>query len=248
MKKSKTNYTYCLICRIIIPALLIICISQYIYAAGKDKNQKAWLASLEAQAEVIWGPDNTWLPGPTLLVQYERGLGERSMVDFARGKACVQIILKADDDPCREAVLAHLKQGVGNLILRKPEDPVEMIKSMDSKARLTEVNDSGTIEVPPEKEIRNYIVQRGDSLWKISHRFGMKTGDLARLNKLNKKETLHPGQPIKVFVYAAHDLTLDSEPENRADNPLLLDQIRMADGRPVPRSMVHDFAADLLKN
>ena len=248
MKKSKTNYTYCLICRIIIPALLIICISQYIYAAGKENNRKAGLARLEAQAEVIWGSDNTWLPEPTLLVQYERGLGERSMVDFARGKACVQIILRADDDPCREAVLAHLKQGVGNLILRKPEDPVEMIKSLDGKARLTEVNDSGKIEVPPEKEIRTYIVQRGDSMWKISNRFGMKTGDLARLNKLNKKETLHLGQPIKVFVYAAHDLTLDTEPESRSDDPLLLDQIRMADGRPVHRSTVRDFAEDLLKN
>ncbi len=69
-----------------------------------------------------------------------------------------------------------------------------------------------------------------------------------RLNKLNKKETLHPGQPIKVLVYASHDLTLDSGPDNRADGPLLLDQIRMARRPPGSAlSMVRDFAEDYLK-
>jgi len=90
---------------------------------------------------------------------------------------------------------------------------------------------------------------RGDSLWKIARRFGMKMEALAKLNGLDTDEILHAGRPLKVMVFSSHDLTVDSSPPDPAENPpLLLDQIRMVDGRPVPRWLVRDFAAEVLEN
>ena len=249
MSNSKTTLSYLRIacCVFILPAIVIICIPQT-FAAGNEKPSVDWLARLEFQAGIIWGADNIWLPEPDLVVQYEPDLGERSMVDLKRGKACVQILLKANDDPGREAVLAHLKQGVGNLILREPEDPVGMLKNRDKKNLSPVVAESGPMEMPPGKGIRIYLIEKGDSLWKISRRFGMKIDNLCRLNNLSKKDALQVGRLIKVLVYDSHDLTLDSGPDNRSDGPLLLDQIRMVDGRPVSPSMVRDFAEELLEN
>lgn len=90
---------------------------------------------------------------------------------------------------------------------------------------------------------------RGDSLWKIARRFGMKMEALAKLNGLDTDEILHAGRPLKVMVFSSRDLTVDSSPPDPAENPpLLLDQIRMVDGRPVPRWLVRDFAAEVLEN
>lgn len=247
--KEKNYFPYPMLSRTINITLLILimCFSYFIYA--RDINLPAEIPEnqLEYQAGVIWGPDNVWLPNSTLWVQYEQDFGERSMVDFEAGKACVQIMLKADDSPDRKEVLDHLRQGVGNLILRKPSDPLEMIKNRSPEIEHAVVTASGTIKVPADKEIRIYMVKKGDSLWKISRRFGMKTDDLVRLNNLNKNETMHAGQPIKVFVYTSHDLTLDSKPSDRARDPILLDQIRMVDGRPVDPDMVREFAVQLIE-
>lgn len=249
MSSSKaTSSFFGVACRLflILTFLIIAGVPHKIHPAGIDEPSADWLGRLEFQAGIIWGADNVWLPVPDKLVQYEPDLGERSMVDFKKGKACVEILLEANENPWREAVLAHMKQGVGNLILRKPEDPVEMIKKQDKNTRSPIVIKYGSVELPPGREIRIYTVEKGDSLWLISRRFGMKTDDLCRLNHLSKKETLQVGRPIKVFVYVSHDLTLDSEAGSIPDNPLLLDQIRMVDGRPVNPAMVRDFAGELI--
>ena len=231
----------------IVAAILILFALQNTNAEELSANAGDGNFGLEYQAGIIWGSDNVWLPGSSLWVQYEQDLGERSMVDFERGRACVQILIRAEDNPGRKQVLDHLQQGIGNLILRKPADPVEMIKKRSAGIEQTIVTASGAIKVPDEKEIRIYLVKQGDSLWKISRKFGMKTGDLARLNNLDKTETLYNGQPMKVFVFTSHDLTPDSKPSDRARDPILLDQIRMVDGCPVHPSMVRDFAIQIIE-
>ncbi len=43
-----------------------------------------------------------------------------------------------------------------------------------------------------------HVVRPGDSLWSISRRYGMSVNELARVNKLSVKSTLHPGQKLSV--------------------------------------------------
>ena len=178
-------------------------------------------------------------------VQYEPDLGERRSVNFEKGTARVQILLRAGDDPGREAVRAHLRQGIGNLILRKPEDPLEEPALSDRKA-VTAARRGDVLPPASGREIGIYRVRPGDSLWQIARRFGMQTPVLAALNGLNLDDVLPAGRPLKVMVYTSHDLSLDANPAKRSRDPFLLDQIRMADGRSVTPDRVPDFGSEVL--
>ncbi|MGB3221835.1 MAG: murein transglycosylase domain-containing protein [Desulforhopalus sp.] len=208
-----------------------------------DRPSEDALAKLESRAADIWGVDNVWLPTPKVWVQYESDLGERSAVDFENGVAHVQILLKATDDPQHEMVLAHLRQGVGNLIKSEANDPIEMIQAQAPPAQ-----DSNSTEPRAGKEIRVYLVQPGDSLWTIAGRFQMKSTVLAELNGLAADEILSVGRPLKVMVFSSHDLTLETTPRAPATDPMLQDQIRMVDGSPVPAWMIENFAEEVVGN
>ena len=47
-------------------------------------------------------------------------------------------------------------------------------------------------------ERRTHRVRSGESLWSISRRHGMSVGELARMNGISAKATLHPGQRLAV--------------------------------------------------
>jgi len=200
------------------------------------------LAELATQVATIWGQNNVWIPTPTVWVQYEPDLGERSVVDFEKGTARVQILLGAKDDPHHDMVINHLCQGVGNLIQAEAQDRLAMTNNQGL------VNTQGTTAQthPARQEVRVYIVRRGDSLWKIAERFGMKTTTLAKMNGLASDSILQIGRPLKVMVYASHDLTIDSNLRPAAQDPFLLDQIRMTDGRPVPQFLIKEFAREVV--
>ncbi len=206
------------------------------------------LARLASRAAELWGPDNAWIPTPTVLVQYETDLGERSAVDFENGVVQVQILLRADDDPTRELVLAHLRQGLGNLIQGDARDPVEMLRAQEEESQpaARKKRDETPKAIPPGKEVRVHLVRQGDSLQKIARRFHMTTAELVQLNDLDPDEILHPGRPLKVQVFVSHDLIMDSDPRPPGRDPLLLDQIRRVDGRPVSPSLVRQFAAEVV--
>lgn len=155
--------------------------------------------SLEAQelfthrVAEIWGTGNVWQPSSTVWVQYETDLGERSAVDFENGTVTVQLLINANQDPRGDDVLAHLRQGVRNLIIGDAEDPVEMIVLEEQKKR--KANESNKYKKP----------------------------------------------------YESHDLTLGYSRVASSDNPLLLDQIRKADGTRVSLDEVEEFAADVVR-
>jgi hypothetical protein len=74
----------------------------------------------------------------------------------------------------------------------------------------------------------------------------MSLAELAKLNDIPVDASVSVGQPLKVKVMVFHDLTLDTSPRSPGQDSLILDQIRMVDGSPVPRSMVRDFAAEVV--
>jgi membrane-bound lytic murein transglycosylase C len=212
------------------------------YNQSSSAHPEDILTEFESRVANIWGSNSVWLPSPKVWVQYETDLGERSAVDFDNGEAQVQIILKASEDPHREMVLAHLRQGVSNLILGDAKDPLEMLKNQEA-----EVKTSISADIPPDgKEVRVYLVKQGDSLWKIARQFQMTVKTLTKINGLNSAATLSVVYPLKVFVFSSHNLTLDSTPLPMGEDSLLLDQIRMADGRPVPSWLVKEFAAEVV--
>lgn len=51
-----------------------------------------------------------------------------------------------------------------------------------------------------KQQLVKYKVRRGDNLWKIARRFGVKVSSLMKWNSLNSKSILRPGDNIKVYV------------------------------------------------
>lgn len=50
-----------------------------------------------------------------------------------------------------------------------------------------------------EGNARLHIVQRGESLWKIAKRYGVRVADLALWNRLGRRATIYPGQKLQVY-------------------------------------------------
>jgi len=49
-------------------------------------------------------------------------------------------------------------------------------------------------------QLVKYKVRRGDNLWTIARKFGVKVSDLRRWNSLNSRGTIYAGQRLKVYV------------------------------------------------
>ena len=96
------------------------------------------------------------------------------------------------------------------------------------------------------EEFRVYLVQQGDSLWKIARRFDMNHRALATVNGLAISASLQIGRPLKVKAATSRELRLDLTSGPFARHPSLLEHIRMIDGRPVPRWLVTDYVAGVI--
>ncbi|WP_337261586.1 MULTISPECIES: LysM peptidoglycan-binding domain-containing M23 family metallopeptidase [unclassified Serratia (in: enterobacteria)] len=59
--------------------------------------------------------------------------------------------------------------------------------------------------------MEQYTVQAGDSLWKISRRFGIDINDLTRVNGLNTKAKQHIIHPEQVLVIPSKEKTYDTQ-------------------------------------
>jgi len=94
-------------------------------------------------------------------------------------------------------------------------DPSSLLKANGLKASATLkvgqklfVPDAGSVETRMAKEqadavrkdLVNYKVQPGDSLWGIAKRFGVTPVDLQTWNKLAKNSHLRPGDQLKVYA------------------------------------------------
>lgn len=68
----------------------------------------------------------------------------------------------------------------------------------DNNARSTAKSFASAENV--KQQLVNYRVRRGDNLWKIARRFGVKVSSLMKWNRLNSKSILRPGDKLKVYV------------------------------------------------
>lgn len=79
----------------------------------------------------------------------------------------------------------------------KPIEPKPIVSKQHLKKPIEKVSVS---KLPPPQQKRKdrlYIVQEGDSLWKISRRFNVNIDTLRSYNKL-KSDALKPGTPLKI--------------------------------------------------
>jgi LysM repeat protein len=169
-------------------------------------------------------------------------------VDFQNGVVRLQLLIRTADDPYSDEVKAHLVQGVRNLVLAEPKDPVEMIGAQTSLGATKGKENPSDTNHKPYKRSGIYTVQKGDSLWKIGEKFNVSSKVITRMNKLPKDATLQIGQKLRVPELSPHPLALDKDPKPAALDPLLLGQIRMSDGRMVSREIVLDYARELVQS
>ena len=126
----------------------------------------------------------------------------------------------------------------------KSKTPPDSMATQPQEAPPNRDNIAATLSL--REEFRVYLVQQGDSLWKIARRFDMNHRALATANGLAISASLQIGRPLKVKAATSRELRLDLTSGPLARHPSLLEHIRMIDGRPVPRWLVTDYVADIL--
>ena len=66
------------------------------------------------------------------------------------------------------------------------------------KLRITDSTNQTLNTYVPNNNANKYIVKRGDSLWRISRRYGVSVAYLVRINKIKNPNLIFPGQVINV--------------------------------------------------
>lgn len=80
----------------------------------------------------------------------------------------------------------------------KPETQVQENSATQNQPAANNTNAQKTVSGNGAKVIY-HVVQKGDSLWSIASKYsGVSIEDIRRLNNLNNKSTIHPGQKLKI--------------------------------------------------
>ncbi len=117
-----------------------------------------------------------------------------------------------------------------NLYIVQPGDSLWKIArrfgtTVEELARFNGLEDPGhlvpgqAVRLPRtgETEIPIYIVQPGDSLWKIARRLGTTVEELTKLNQLTDPEDLRPGQVLRMTGEDQRDCFVLGENETLGD-------------------------------
>ena len=68
---------------------------------------------------------------------------------------------------------------------------------MDHDGALTHGDDTG-----PQTREMVYTVRKGDNIWTISRRYGVKVSKIFQWNNLNANSRIHPGDKLRLIVNA----------------------------------------------
>jgi murein DD-endopeptidase MepM/ murein hydrolase activator NlpD len=85
--------------------------------------------------------------------------------------------------------------------LGEPLNPMDVFEITDTTFKVHKKNFDLTAAnfafVKEVRKIKHHRVRSGDSLWRISKRYGISINRLCRINKINRKKTLRIGQKIR---------------------------------------------------
>jgi hypothetical protein len=129
--------------------------------------------------------DIVWKNAAAKLFQYageavpEKNLHHHAMTRFMPGEGLIQLPL---EKPTTQKMVPK---------------PVQAKPVSQKKSSAKVVVAPKTTSKPVPKKDRLYIVQEGDTLWKISRRFNVGMDDLRNHNKL-QKDALQPGTPLRI--------------------------------------------------
>lgn len=82
---------------------------------------------------------------------------------------------------------------------------VPIPKLQDSKSTLIAKKTFDGKDPNPKPEEIIYIIKRGDTLWSIANEMGVNIGVISRLNNLDSKKKLIPGDKLKIRMISAND-------------------------------------------
>ena len=199
------------------------------------------LEDSEAYRTMIWGHNSVWNPGFSLMDQYGSELLKPHAVGLAKPLASSRVRpFFNNDSRCDILLTRHCKE-TSLLWIEDAHPPPGMIKREESEPH----GNTWLATLSVREEVQVYLVRQGDSLWNIAKQFGMKRRSLAKMNDLRPGEILQVNRPLKVNVSSSREFTLNLTSRSIDRDPSLLKHIRLTDGRPVPRWMVKNFAAEV---
>jgi soluble lytic murein transglycosylase-like protein len=204
---------------------------------------EAFAAFIETAGNT-WGKGNVWVPEQKMWVQYREDFEERSSVNFGDGRARIQVVVP--DNAGTELIAEAIANAVETLVLSGSLDPIEMMRR-----RLFGRRSSAAPQAKPTPPPRTFVytVEKGDSIWKVSRKFGISRDALARANDIDPNGWLKIGQRLTIPGKAGN-ASPAKVPAARRDprlaakgtQPLLTRQVRLADGTPVTPDNASDFA------
>lgn len=152
----------------------------------------------------VWKQASQWLYTQAGEPMPKQWTHHAALMRFVPEKASIELVSKPPAAP-RAIVpplpLAHSKSARATPI--KPEDsskPMPMIAQAPQKQEPTVVNKTEAAKkVEPAATAKTlvYVVQEGDSLWKIAQRFGVKVDEIKKLNEM-KSDVLKKGSILKI--------------------------------------------------
>jgi len=82
-----------------------------------------------------------------------------------------------------------------DVLAKKMEALEQKIGSMDERVQAIK---PGTTGFMTAKKAQYHVVKRGESLYKIARQYGLTVAGLCKLNKINSRQSIHPGQRLLV--------------------------------------------------
>lgn len=199
--------------------------------------------TFEPHATLQWGHDSTWRQGYHLPGRHGAGRDNGRAPELeARGIEAAPGPVFGDEPRC-DIVIVRLCKALPH---RLPGESKRPDAGTALRHGATPGIEPGGAKLTLMEKFRVYLVQRGDSLWKIARRFDMNHRALATVNGLNTGAILQVGRPLKVKTAASRELRLNLTSSDLASHPSLLEHIRMIDGRPAPRWLVTDYVAGVI--